>query len=144
MIDYLEDLLEEETAVELTGALLAPVGRRTLPFWEEEEPPARERQRAEGGDVAEDPLPAREEEETRRAGRFSWAEGLEPARTGAAGLLTALTRTAWAAGVVRQQGRVLGTELPGEVPGPKGLDLETMDRAVQRDARRYDGGFPLY
>ena len=136
MIDYLEDLLEEETAVELTGALLAPVGRRTLPLWEEEEPPARERQRAEGGEVAEDPLPAREEEETHRAGRFSWAEGQTSLRSGAAGLLTALTRTAWAAGVVRQQGRPLGTEMPGEVPSPKGLDLETMDRAVQRDARR--------
>ena len=24
------------------------------------------------------------------------------------------------------------------------LDLETLDRAVQRDARRYDGGFSLY
>ncbi len=144
MIDYLEDLLEEETAVELTGALLAPVGRRTVPLWEEEDPPARERQGAEGGDVAEDPLPAREEEEAHRAGRFSWAEGQASLRSGAAGLLTALIRTAWAAGAVRQQGRALGTELPGEVPSPKGLDLETMDRAVQRDARRYDGGFPLY
>ena len=35
MIDYLEDLLEEEGAVELTGRPLFPVGRRTVPLWEE-------------------------------------------------------------------------------------------------------------
>lgn len=34
--------------------------------------------------------------------------------------------------------------LPGETAGRQTADWSALDRAVQRDARRYDGGFPLY
>ena len=56
MIDYLEDLLEEEAAVELTGRPLVPVGRRKVPLWEEEEVSLRR-----GQDLAGE-LPAEEGE----------------------------------------------------------------------------------
>ena len=49
-----------------------------------------------------------------------------------------------AAEIVRGEGR--GTERTVVVrqEGTPGLTVEGMDRAVQRDARRYDGGFGLY
>lgn len=46
--------------------------------------------------------------------------------------------------MVRQQGSPLTVTLTGETPQGGSLDLAKLDRAVQRDARRYDGGFPLY
>lgn len=144
MIDYLEDLLEEETAVELTGALLAPVGRRRIPVPEEERDPVREGQGEEDRAVEEHPLsPVRQEGEG-RAGRSFWAEGGEAPRLGAEVLLTALARASLAAGQIRRGGHPLAAAEPGEFPRQEGLDLEAIDRAVRRDARRYDGGFPLY
>jgi hypothetical protein len=40
------------------------------------------------------------------------------------------------------QGTVRTVTVPGE--RESGLTAEQLDRMVQRDARRYDGGFPLY
>lgn len=34
--------------------------------------------------------------------------------------------------------------LPEKVQAEPGLTVEELDRAVERDARRYDGGFSLY
>lgn len=143
MIDYLEDLLEEEAAVELNGVLLTPVGRRKVPPWQEEGPAVGTRQEESGRDPVEKGG-GHGEEEAGRGGSPSWAEGQTNRRTTGAALLSALTRTALAAGQIRQQGRPLAVTLAGEVPRAVGPDLEAMDRAVQRDARRYDGGFPLY
>lgn len=142
MIDYLEDLVGEETAVELTGRPLATVGRRKVPLWEEDEP-FRAGQ-SPLGTTPPDGVVLQGKEQTREpTGRPSWVEETELPRTGAAELLTALTRTAQAAGVVRQQAPLTVT-LTGESPQTGNLDLHAIDRAVQRDARRYDGGFPLY
>ena len=54
-----------------------------------------------------------------------------------------LVRSEQAAGTVRGPGRRLTVSLP-EAPASAGLDPQALDRAVERDARRYDGGFWLY
>ena len=56
-------------------------------------------------------------------------------------------RLAWTAQAVRwlAGGGTAGTApLPSPVPGERGTDWTALDRAVERDARRYDRGFPLY
>ena len=51
-----------------------------------------------------------------------------------------LSHRRWLAG-----GGTAGTvPLPSPVPGERGTDWAALDRAVERDARRYDRGFPLY
>lgn len=59
------------------------------------------------------------------------------------GLYHALRRSEGRAAFARGGSRQLTVALP-EVPALGGLDAETLDRAVERDARRYDGGFGLY
>ena len=143
MIDYLEDLLEEEAAVELTGRPLVPVGRRKIPLWEEEEaslPMGRELT----GDSPANGADLPEKGGLTGSGRPSWAEEAAGSLSGAVHLLTGLRRAAWTAGAVRQQGKPLTVTLAGENARSGELDLHTIDRAVRRDARRYDGGFPLY
>ena len=144
MIDYLEDLLEEEAAVELTGRHLVPVGRKKDPSWEEDEPSlwaGQVREKASVGDV----VPAREERgRVAESGRPSWAEAGLYSDSGAVRLLGMLNRAVQAVGMVRGPGKTLTVTLPRENTRAGSLDLETIDRAVQRDARRYDGGFPLY
>ena len=143
MIDYLEDLLEEETAVELTGRPLVPVGRRKIPLREEDETPLRAGKHLDGDGPAEKGG-SQEGEPLMKAGRPFWAEEAGESRFGAVRLLRQLSRGVQAAGAVRQQGRSMTVTLAEEAPQAGSLDLETIDRAVQRDARRYDGGFSLY
>ena len=143
MIDYLEDLLEEEGAVELTGRPLFPVGRRTVPLWEEEEISLRSGPSSRKGTPAEGAVGQGRNQRT-DAGRPSWAEEAVPLRSAGVRLLEGLRRAELAAGAVRHQGNPVTVTLPEEnLPGT-GWDLECIDRAVQRDARRYDGGFFLY
>ena len=78
------------------------------------------------------------------AGRRSWVEEGGGPRSGAVRLLDGLRRAELAAGAIRQQGRPLAVTLSGEPLQTGKTDLHAIDRAVQRDARRYDGGFPLY
>ncbi|MBR5791661.1 MAG: hypothetical protein IKY34_00935 [Ruminiclostridium sp.] len=142
MIDYLEDLLEEEGAVELTGRPLLPVGRRTASLWEEElslrsGPSSRKGTPAEGA-------VGQGRDRLTDAGRPSWAEEAVPLRSAGVRLLEDLRRAELAAGAIRQQAKPLTVPLTGERPQAGSLDLQAMDRAVQRDARRYDGGFSLY
>lgn len=69
-----------------------------------------------------------------------------PGRTAEDSLpLLALTRKAQVrTGFVQRERRAFSVTLP-EVPSEaSGLTAEELDRAVERDARRYDGGFPLY
>ena len=142
MIDYLEDLLEEEGAVELTGRPLFPVGRRTVPLWEEEVS-LRSGASSRKGTPAEGAVGQGRDQRT-DAGRPSWDEEAVPLRSAGVRLLEGLRRAELAAGAIRHQGNPVTVTLPEEgIPG-KGLDLERIDRAVQRDARRYDGGFSLY
>ena len=142
MIDYLEDLLEEEAAVELTGQPLVPVGKRKVSRWEEEEDFLRRGRDLDGEIPAEEKEP-REGNGPTRPGRPSWVEETLPRRSGSAQLLSALVRAGQMAGGIRW-GKLMTVTLTGENPRSGQMDLAAMDRAVQRDARRYDGGFPLY
>jgi len=59
-------------------------------------------------------------------------------------LLAEVRRAQAGADFVRGQRRAFSVTLP-EAPAPTpGWTAEELDRAVERDARRYDGGFPLY
>lgn len=69
------------------------------------------------------------EEETRRAGTT---------------LYRSVAAAERAAGFARTERRNISVTVPEERTGVSGLDAETLDRAVERDARRYDGGFELY
>lgn len=57
--------------------------------------------------------------------------------------LSRLARTAEAAGYVRDRRGVLALPAPEEASLPA-MGAEELDRAVERDARRYGGGFELY
>lgn len=57
--------------------------------------------------------------------------------------LRRLARTAEAAGYVRDRRGVLALPAPEEASLPA-MGAEELDRAVERDARRYGGGFELY
>lgn len=60
-------------------------------------------------------------------------------------ILQALSRTGRSLRALRSGPGVLTVTLPdGGGETAAGTDLETLDLAMQRDARRYDGGFPLY
>ncbi len=59
-------------------------------------------------------------------------------------LLAAVRRVQAGVDFARGQRRAFSVTLP-EAPVPvSGWTAEELDRAVERDARRYDGGFPLY
>ncbi len=59
--------------------------------------------------------------------------------------MQALSRTGRSLRALRSGPGVMTVTLPdGGGETAAGTDLETLDLAMQRDARRYDGGFPLY
>lgn len=62
----------------------------------------------------------------------------------ASALLDGLRRTQAAAGLVQGQGRRILVTLPETEENASGWGPEALDRAVERDARRYGGGFALY
>lgn len=65
--------------------------------------------------------------------------------SGAQVLLTGMGRARRAAMTLfRRENGAGNLAAPGEGPATSGLRLEEIDRAVERDARRYDGGFSLY
>ena len=73
-----------------------------------------------------------------------WLPETEPDGAAGQGLYEALAKARNAVRLVRQgQGGVTVT-VPAASPAAPGLDLLTIDQAMERDARRYDGGFPLY
>lgn len=64
---------------------------------------------------------------------------------GPAQLYAALRRTAGLSRLAAGGGGTIPAVLPAaSAPAETGQDWEDLDRAVQRDARRYDGGFSLY
>ena len=106
----------------------------------------------EPGESALGEIPAEEREEAPLAGGVisglrPGTEGAYTSRRGAAegpqAVYRRLVRSEQAAGAVQAPGRRLTVSLP-EVPAPAGWDPQALDRAVERDARRYDGGFWLY
>lgn len=157
MIDYLEELLEEEAAADLEGNPLTVVGykRGRPPTGEEEtdgeddpgrlpapaETAGQQARLLEEMETAEREARLLEEAENAPEGARIEAQG-QPA--GAAGLIRQLRRTRRAARLALPGQTSVTVTVPGEGSSPGSLDLLALDRAVQRDARRYDGGFPLY
>lgn len=157
MIDYLEELLEEEAAADLEGNPLTVVGykRGKPPTGEEEsdgeddpdrlsapaETAGQEAQLLEALETAEREVRLLEEGGSAPEGARIEAQGQ---KTGGAELMGQLTRTRRAARLALPGQTSVTVTLPGEGSSPGSLDLLALDRAVQRDARRYDGGFPLY
>lgn len=159
MIDYLEELLEEEAAVDLEGNPLSIVGgRKKIQTEDEEDPDQADRL---GQFLKEEPagrVPAAEEwpGTVRSLASAPWAEALtrgrvlwvgEGQRTGAAaaGLVEGLRRAAQAARLAAGGTSAATARLPEAEPTARmNPDLLALDRAVRRDARRYDGGFALY
>ena len=164
MTDYLYQAMEqdredrEEAGVDLlAGALRELPGKQEGPgetdgvkAWGPEE------------EAAEGPVSGTGAKEFRNARNGAVDRALEPGegsvlRPGTEGAYTSrggavegpqavyrsLVRSEQAAGTVRGPGRRLTVSLP-EAPASAGLDPQALDRAVERDARRYDGGFWLY
>lgn len=59
-------------------------------------------------------------------------------------LLTSVRKAQIEADFAQGQRRAFSVTLPEPPPLGYGFTTEELDRAVERDARRYDGGFPLY
>ena len=141
MTDYLQEALEggEETAALIQGRrALLPRRPGPAPTPPEAEPAP------QASSAGAFPVPAEGE-----SGEESWSGDL-PGREarGEAGtwLLAALGRAGRARRALRQGPGAVTVPLPGpgEAPAAGETDLESLDLALQRDARRYDGGFPLY
>ncbi len=145
MRDYLTPLVEEEPGVE----------------WKEPGRPGERRPR-EGEEAglrpAEREIVEKREETTpfvEKSGEFGegfgenednfvWLDGPGRGRSGAANLAGRLRRTGRVSRIARGEAPGLTVTAPEAAGGPGGMDLLELDRAVQRDARRYDGGFSLY
>lgn len=144
--------LEEKEGAPAAGAAVASLLART-PFAGERPRKAGDRaQPEEGGDALS---PAGRGISSERL----WARGaakespsdlplasggsLSPEEPSGAAWLRRLARTAEAAGYVRDRRGVLALPAPEEASLPA-MGAEELDRAVERDARRYGGGFELY
>lgn len=163
MIDYLEALLEEDREEEEGKPLILP-RKRTL---------RRRKGQTEGDDISvhspeqrvdfgepfreervEDSSPLPGEEPLREEGEepdtasvsvsFRPLSGTEQAGAGAPALYEAMIRARRGARASVGTANTLTVTLPGEVSSQQPPDWTALDRAVQRDARRYDGGFSLY
>lgn len=157
MIDYLEELLEEEAAADLEGNPLTVVGykRGRPPTGEEEtdgeddpdrlsapsETASQEARLLKELETAAQEVRLLEEGESVSEETRIEARGQQ---SGVADLMGQLNRTRRVARLALPGQTSVTVTLPGEGSSPGSLDLLALDRAVQRDARRYDGGFPLY
>ena len=158
MMDYLAPLVGEEDGGE---GLPLPAWTVTLP------------RRGEGAgaeDLEESPFGAERESPERSPGGAPWQAGTAPAGgedflaallagrereealppedspwQGSWSLEETLARTAQAVQGMFGENRTVTVTLPEApaAPGTEG-DWAALDRAVERDARRYDRGFPLY
>ena len=160
MIDYLEQVLEGEEDETLwqekRRVAVAPPGKESA-----QEAPAvmRSAVRADGPEES-GPVPAAEgpEEEFGLMPETEWTGDPEdrgdpwedwlPRTDGtgetAGALLGDLRRARRGSRAARSGQRVMTVTWPVTENAPAGLDAEALDLAVQRDARRYDGGFALY
>lgn len=73
----------------------------------------------------------------------AWLEEVEVRTGGGEALYQALQRSGRAARLAAGGRETVTVTLPGKTAGAA-EDWDGLDRAVQRDARRYDGGFTLY
>lgn len=147
MIDYLTPLLEETPEVDGRGPV-RPVGTAPVRPADGEEAA----QSAAAPRAVEDLETARREEpeELARSGPVrdrdtSWPEMPTRRTTGAAALEQQLRRSGRLSQVAQTGGGTVTVALPeGAQPAASAADLTALDRAVRRDARRYDSGFTLY
>ena len=161
MIDHLEELLEESREDPLTGsrrAAVLPAGSSPAREPEEEKRPAAASEPPEAADGAGSAvreigaesgraLPEASDRTPETETDPAWGDWLPRTEEGteAAGLLLrALSRAGRSARLLRTGSGVVTVTLPETGAGSGGLDVEALDLAVQRDARRYDGGFTLY
>ena len=143
MIDYLSPLLEEETGLDWQEPVRVPAADRKgsgapdpeRPAAAGVEPLAQTMGQVQGHDLAHGEAPD---------GDLLWAEPLEKRTLGAAVLAQRLRRTGRVSRLAQGGGTTMTVTLPEQVRSSQSLDLLALDRAVQRDARRYDGGFPFY
>lgn len=162
MIDYLAALLgeqvEEETVEALSGRQVAVRRKRTATTGGQENAggerngealPGEERETDvrfeetddwQGAAPGLDTLAAVEGED--RAG--IWLAETRAGREGGNALYEALGRTARVARLAGGGRETVTVTLPSGPVEHSGEDWSALDRAVQRDARRYDGGFALY
>ncbi|MDO4516153.1 MAG: hypothetical protein Q4C76_03335 [Bacillota bacterium] len=143
MIDYLSPLLEEEPALDWQEPVRVPAADREEPGLPETVDSGK------AGMEALHPAAAQTgvenlEGETLLDSDLSWAEPLEGRTVGSAVLDQRLRRTGRVSRLARGGGSAVTVTLPDRSSPAPALDLLDLDRAVQRDARRYDGGFTLY
>ena len=141
MIDYLEEVLEEEREETLSQSRRVAVRPRSgRPAGE----PGTESAGAAGTGAGE--IAAVEAPENALGSPWGdWLPRTEGETGAASALLGALARTARSVRAIRGSAGVMTVTLPpAERPANRGVDVEALDLAVQRDARRYDGGFELY
>lgn len=145
MIDYLTPLLEGTPEVDGRGPV-RPVGTA----------PVRQADGEEAAPNAAAPREVGDLETARRAGAeelapsdpvrdISWPEVPARRTTGAAALEAQLRRSGRLSQAAQTGGAAVTVALPeGAQPAASAADLTALDRAVRRDARRYDSGFTLY
>lgn len=144
MIDYLTPLLEGTPAADW----------REQPALPPEEVPEQSLEvsgpavvRSQGEDLSQTAGSPRDGESfgpERAARAFSEPEVPDRRTTGAAELEAKLRQSGRLSWVARTGGTAVTVALPeGETTAPA-ADLLALDRAVQRDARRYDRGFTVY
>lgn len=143
MIDYLSPLLEEETSLDWQEPVRVPAADRKGSGAPDPEdpaaagvaPPTQTRTQVQGHDLANGEAPDRD---------LLWGEPLEKRTLGAAVLAQRLRRTGRVSRLAQGGRTAVTVTLPDQGGTRQSLDLLELDRAVQRDARRYDGGFPFY
>lgn len=147
MIDYLTPLLEGTPAADWRGPV-RPVGTA----------PVRQADGEEAAPNAAAPREVGDLETARRAGAeelapsdpvrdqdILWSEPPGRRTTGAAALEAQLRRSGRLSQAAQTGGAAVTVALPeGAQPAASAADLTALDRAVRRDARRYDSGFTLY
>lgn len=142
MIDYLSPLLEEEPNLDWQEPVWVPAEDREEPGQPDRSiPPAagvenltRTRSRPQARNL---------DGETAPDLSLSWA-ALEEQTVSSAILAQRLRRIGRVSRLARGGGSTVTVTLPDRSSPTPALDLLALDRAVQRDARRYDGGFTLY
>lgn len=156
MIDYLEQLMEEPEELLMEEPKRAAVRKRTaenqtLAPENPAEKPAWQDLSSETGRIQEEPV--REgvavpltnwAEEAEGVQGKSWDELRAGEYPAGVGLLEEMKRAARAAERIHTQQNGVTVTLPEEKRGNPQMDILAFDRAVERDARRYDGGFSLY
>lgn len=146
MIDYLTPLLEGEPEVD-GRSLVWPVGTAPVPWDGDEASQVSAAARESGGDLASAAVQRLEAEGSAADSPDrapAWPEEVRQRRTGAAELDRKLRQTGRLSRLAETGGTALTVALPERAQPAGAADLLDWDRAVRRDARRYDSGFTLY